>query len=72
MFTLKDATLQAESLVSRWHSTNRIYLGQGAGIDRPARIALITEIADALAGPMAEIERLKEQLGERKRGKSKA
>jgi hypothetical protein len=55
--TTKQAQLTAELLVSRWHHEDRIYLGQGAGIDNQARKALIIEIAGALTGPLAQIER---------------
>lgn len=49
MITQSDAILRAELLVSRWHRDNRHFLGQGAGIDRQARVSLIRDIAEALA-----------------------
>jgi hypothetical protein len=45
------AILRAETLVSRWHKDNRHYLGQGAGVDWQARVALVRLIAEALAEP---------------------
>lgn len=56
MTAIEDATLRAELLVSRWHRENRIYLGQGRGIDWQAKAALIREIAAALTEPAEAVE----------------
>jgi hypothetical protein len=56
----EEATRQAELLVSNWHAQNRIYLGQGRGIDWQARKALVLDIAALLVGPLTTIERMKE------------
>jgi hypothetical protein len=57
-----EAQRRAELLVSQWHARNRMYLGQGAGIDWQAKKSLIIEITAALAGPLAQIERLREDV----------
>ena len=55
-----EAQRRAELLVSQWHARNRMYLGQGGGIDWQARHALIVDVAAAIAGPLAEVACLKE------------
>ena len=55
-----EAKRRAEGLVSDWHKRFRLYIGGGSGLDHQARTSLVMEIAAAIAGPLAEIERLKE------------
>lgn len=55
-----EATRRAEGLVSQWHREFRAYIGGGAGLDHQARKSLIIEIAAAIAAPLAEVARLKE------------